>query len=115
MLAWAAFSVLAFALDPLFHQFGLFLLRDVAALRGLWTTLYNAPIIPYTQFNNSVLMGSLVFSLLAFYPVYWGGKVMVLKYRETVMQRMSRLKIVQVFRASNLYKWYTRYSKLKGG
>ena len=115
MLSWAAFSILAFALDPLFHTFGLFLLRDVAPLQGLWSTLYNAPIIPYTRFNNSVLIGSLVFSLLAFYPVYWGGKVGVIKYRETVMERLNRLKIVQVFRASDLYKWYSRISKLSGG
>ncbi|OGP64064.1 MAG: hypothetical protein A2170_07035 [Deltaproteobacteria bacterium RBG_13_53_10] len=115
MLSWAVFSILAFVLDPLFHRFGLFLLRDVGSLQGLWTVLFNAPIIPYTRFNNSVLMGSLVISLLAFYPVYWGGKAMVMKYRETVMERLNRLKIVQVFRASDLYKWYTRYSKLKGG
>ena len=115
MLAWAVFSILAFALDPLFHRFGLFLLTGVASLQGLWTALYNAPLVPYTRFNNSVLMGSLIFSLLAFYPVYWGGKVMVVKYRETVMERLNRMKIVQVFRASDLYKWYSRYSKLTGG
>ena len=115
MLAWAVFSILAFALDPLFHRFGLFLLTGVTSLQGLWTALYNAPLVPYTRFNNSVLMGSLIFSLLAFYPVYWGGKLMVVKYRETVMERLNRLKIVQVFRASDLYKWYSRYSKLKGG
>ena len=115
MLAWAVFSILAFALDPLFHRFGLFLLTGVTSLQGLWTALYNAPLVPYTRFNNSVLMGSLIFSLLAFYPVYWGGNLMVVKYRETVMERLNRLKIVQVFRASDLYKWYSRYSKLKGG
>jgi uncharacterized protein (TIGR03546 family) len=114
MLSWAAFSLLAFFLDPLFHQFGLFLLRDVASLQGVWTALYNAPFVPYTKFNNSVLMGSLIFSLLAFYPVYWGGRIMVVKYRETFMERLNRLKIVHVFRASNLYKWYSRYSKLRG-
>ena len=115
MLSWAVFSILAFALDPLFHRFGLFLLTGVGALQGLWTALYNAPLVPYTNFNNSVLMGSLVISLLAFYPVYWGGRVMVVKYRETVMERLNRLKIVHVFRASSLYKWYSRYSKLRTG
>ena len=107
--------ILAFALDPLFHRFGLFLLTGVGALQGLWTALYNAPLVPYTNFSNSVLMGSLVFSLLAFYPVYWGGRVMVVKYRETVMERLNRLKIVHAFRASSLYKWYSRYSKLRMG
>ena len=114
MLSWGVFKILAYALDPLFHPIGLFLLTGVAFLQGLWTTLYNAPLVPYTRFNNSIVMGSLVFSLLAFYPVYWGGRFMVVKYRETLMERFNRLRIVQVFRASDLYKWYSRYSKLKG-
>jgi uncharacterized protein (TIGR03546 family) len=114
LLSWAVFKVLAYALDPLFHQIGLFLLTQVGFLQGLWTALYNAPLLPYTRFNNTVVMGSLIFSLIAFYPGYWGGKFMVLKYRETLMERFNRLKIVQVFRASNLYKWYSRYSKLRG-
>ncbi len=114
MLSWGVFKILAYALDPLFHQIGLFLLTCVAFLQGLWTTLYNAPLVPYTRFNNSIVMGSLVFSLLAFYPVYWGGRFMVVKYRETLMERFNRLRIVQVFRASDLYKWYSRYSKLRG-
>jgi len=115
ILSWAVFSLLAFALDPLFHHFGLFLLMGISSLKGVWTSLYNAPLIPYTKFNNSVLMGSLIFSLLAFYPVYRGGKMMVTKYRETFMERFNRLKIVHVFRASHLYKWYSRYSQLRGG
>ena len=114
MLSWGVFKILAYALDPLFHQIGLFLLTGVASLQGLWTTLYNAPLVPYTRFNNSIVMGSLVFSLLAFYPVYWGGRFMVVKYRETLMERFNRLRIVQVFRASDLYGWYSRYSKLRG-
>jgi uncharacterized protein (TIGR03546 family) len=114
ILSWGVFKILAFALDPLFHQIGLFFLTSVEFLQGLWTSLYNAPLIPYTRFNNSIVMGSLIFSLIAFYPIYWGGKVMVLKYRETLMARFNRLKIVNVFRASNLYKWYSRYSRLRG-
>jgi len=114
MLSWGVFKILAYALDPLFHQIGLFLLTGVASLQGLWTTLYNAPLVPYTRFNNSMVMGSLIFSLFAFYPVYWGGRFIVVKYRETLMERFNRLRIVQVFRASDLYKWYSRYSKLKG-
>ena len=114
MLSWGVFKVLAYALDPLFHQIGLFFLTRAGFLKGLWTALYNAPLVPYTRFNNTVVMGSLIFSLLAFFPVYWGGKFIVLKYRETLRERFNRLKIVQVFRASNIYKWYSRYSQLRG-
>ncbi len=81
--------------------------------QSLWTTLYNAPLLPYSRFNNSIVMGSLIFSLLAFYPVFWGGRVMVVKYRETLMERFNRLKIVQVFKASDVDKWYSRYSKVR--
>ena len=115
ILSWAVFTLLAYALDPLFHWFGLFLLMNVGPLQGIWTSLYNAPLVPYTKFNNSVLIGSLIFSLLAFYPVYWGGRIMVVKYRETVMERLNQLKIIHVFKASSLYKWYSRYSKLRMG
>jgi len=114
MLSWGVFKVLAYALDPLFHQIGLFFLTQVGFLQTLWTALYNAPLVPYTRFNNTVLMGSLMFSLLAFFPIYWGGKFMVVKYRETLRERFNRLKIVQVFRASKIYKWYSSYSKLRG-
>ncbi len=114
LLSWGAFKILAYALDPLFHQIGLFVLTRIGFLKGLWTALYNAPIFPYTRFNNTVVMGSLIFSILAFLPVYWGGKVMILKYRETLMERLNRLKIVQLFRASSLYKWYSRYSAWAG-
>ncbi|MGQ9646264.1 MAG: TIGR03546 family protein [Thermodesulfobacteriota bacterium] len=113
LLSWGVFKILAYALDPLFHQIGLFLLTQLRLLYGLWTALYNAPLLPYTRFNNTVVMGSLIFSLLAFLPVYWGGKFMVLKYRETLRERFNRLKIVQVFRASSVYKWYSRYSALR--
>jgi uncharacterized protein (TIGR03546 family) len=114
ILSWAVFSVLSFALDPLFNQIGLFLLTGVGALEGFWTTLYNAPLVPYTRFNNSVVMGSLIFSLLAFYPVYLEGRLMVVKYRETFVERFNRWKFVQVLKASSLYRWYSRYSELRG-
>ncbi len=113
ILSWAVFTVLAFPLDPIFHQLGLFVLIQMGILGDLWTALYNMPLIPYTHFNNSILMGSLIFSLLIFYPVYRGGTFMIVKYREIFMERFNNWKITQILRASSLYKWYLRYSKLK--
>ncbi len=114
IFSWGVFKIIAYPLDPLFHQIGLLVLTRIGFLQPLWVALYNAPLLPYTSFNNTIVMGSLIFSLLAFFPVYRGGKFMVLKYRETLMERFNRLKIVQVFRASSLYKWYSRYSEWRG-
>lgn len=114
ILSWMVWSGVAFAADPLFHRFGLFLLTEVRALQGFWTALYNAPLVPYTRFNNTIVLGSLVFSLFAFYPVYVAVCIMIVKYRETFLERLKRWKIVQAFRASSLYRWYGRYSELRG-
>jgi uncharacterized protein (TIGR03546 family) len=90
------------------------LLIDVGALVGLWTALYNAPLMPFTRFNNSVVLGSLIVSLILFYPVYSAGRLMIVKYRETFMEHFNRWKVIQVLKASSLYRWYTRYSALGG-
>jgi uncharacterized protein (TIGR03546 family) len=114
LLSWAVFSILAYGLDPLFNRLGLFLLTGIDSLQGFWTSLYNAPLVPYTRFNNSVVLGSLVFSILAVSPVYRAGCLMVVKYRETLLERFNRWRVVQIIKASSLYKWYTRYSELRG-
>jgi uncharacterized protein (TIGR03546 family) len=69
LLGWAAFSGLAYLLDPLFNRLGLALLT-ADSLRGFWTILYNSTFWRLTRFNNSILMGSFIFSLLLFYPLY---------------------------------------------
>jgi len=114
ILSWAVFSIFAFLLDPVFHQIGLLVLAKAGAFQGLWTTLYNAPLIPYTRFNNSIVMGSLIFSLIIFYPSYWGGKFIVVEYREVLMERFNHWKVVQIMKASSIYKWYSRYRDVRG-
>lgn len=63
MLGWALFVPLGFMLDPLFHWIGRTLLLDVPSLTPVWTSLYNMPVAPLTNFNNTVVLGSLVFAL----------------------------------------------------
>src|SRR5256884_9612765 len=63
MLGWAVFVPIGFLLDPLFDWIGHTLLL-AEPLRGVWTSLYNTPIIPLTNFNNTVVLGSLVSALL---------------------------------------------------
>src|ERR671914_2264554 len=49
MLGWALFVPLGFILDPVFDRIGLGLL-EATSLRGLWTSMYNTPLVPYTNF-----------------------------------------------------------------
>src|ERR671935_732030 len=80
MLGWALFVPVGFLLDPLFDWIGHGLLL-APSLRGLWSSLYNMPVVPLTNFNNTVVLGSLVFAILFTIPVFVAARYGVVRYR----------------------------------
>ena len=70
MLGWALFVPLGFLLDPVFHAIGLGLLQ-APSLRDLWTSMYNTPLVPYTNFNNTIVLGSVVGWLALAVPIFF--------------------------------------------
>lgn len=105
-------TLIAYLLDPLFHWLGYQILVNLDFLRGFWTSLYNAPFAPLTRFNNTVVMGSLVFALLCFIPVFWGMKRLLLAYREHIGAKVEKWKVYQVLKQSALVRWYERVRDL---
>ncbi len=105
MLGWALATPLGFALDPVFHRLGLALL-DAPGLRGFWTWAYNVPLAPYTNFNNSVVLGSVVGWLLLAAPIYAAARVGVVRYRATWGERVRQSKLYKAVTASQLYNVY---------
>jgi uncharacterized protein (TIGR03546 family) len=112
LLSATLFTLVAYLFDPLFHALGFFFLTDISALHGLWTNLYNAPIAPLTRFNNTVVLGSLLCSILLFFPVYFAMKRFVLAYRAHLHTRIEKWKIYQVISKSALVRWYDRVKNL---
>jgi len=108
------FALIAYIFDPIFHRLGYFLLVDMNGLQGVWTVLYNAPIAPLTRFNNTVVIGSFVSSLILIVPIYFGMKKFVLAYRATLGTRMKKMKIYQIIDRSSLVQWYRRVRSLGG-
>jgi uncharacterized protein (TIGR03546 family) len=106
------FALFAYIFDPIFHRLGYFLLVNFDALKGLWTTLYNAPIAPLTRFNNTIVMGSFVSAMLLFIPIYFGMKQFVIVYRSTLDARFQKLKIYKAIDKSSLVQWYKRIRSL---
>ena len=109
MVALVVFTPVGFLLDPLFDRLGHLLLTGTPALTGFWTALYNTPGIPYTNFNNTVVLGSLVAWLLLALPLYFSARAGVVKYRATLGKRVraSRFyKAVTASRAYNVYRWF---------
>jgi len=108
LFSLAIFTGMAYLLDPAFHHLGYFFLVDLNFLNGLWTWLYNIPIIALSKYNNTIVMGSLVVSLILTLPVYFLVKKGVVAYRENIDSRMQKWKIVQMVKGSKIYSLYTK-------
>jgi len=110
MLAWGLFVPLGFILDPVFDRIGHRLLMETPALTPMWTSWFNAPLVPYTNFNNTVVLGSVVGWLVLFVPIMLLVRFLVVRYRATYGERVRRSKFYKAVTASqayNVYRWFT--------
>ena len=96
---------LGFLLDPVFHRIGVELLQ-AQSLRPLWTSMYNTPLVPYTNFNNTIVLGSVVAWLVLLIPIYFAAKYGVARYRATIGERVKQSKFYKAITASQVYNWY---------
>jgi len=108
MLGWALFVPIGFLLDPLFDWIGHGLLL-APSLRPMWTSLYNMPIMPLTNFNNTVVLGSVVFALVFAIPLFFALRRAVARYRETVGARVRQSRFYQALTASKAYNVYRMF------
>lgn len=97
LLGWFIFSLVGLLLDPLFHQIGQSLLTQ-ASLQEMWTGMYNNSFWRLSHFNNTILLGSLLFSVVAFLPFFFLSNHLIKLYRERMQERFK--------------KFYQRYTKL---
>ena len=108
MLGWALFVPIGFLLDPIFHRIGLSLLT-APSLRPFWTNLTNTPLLPYTNFNNTVVLGSFVGWLVLAIPIFFASRYGVATYRATIGERVRRSRFYQALTASQAYNWYRMF------
>jgi len=87
------FSAIAYIFDPLFHKIGLAILTN-DSLNSLFTIFYNNPILNLTQFNNTLMMGSLLISLILFIPVLFIINKLIVKYREVLAIRLQNISLL---------------------
>lgn len=106
LLGWALFIPLGFVLDPVFDRIGHALLT-APSLRATWTAWDNAPVMPLTSFNNTVVLGSVVAWLVLFIPIWLLARQGVLAYRATLAEKVRRTRVYQAVTASKAYNVYT--------
>lgn len=114
LFSLALFSMFAYLIDPLFHSFGYWLLADLKFMNGFYTSMYSNPLIALSRFNNTVVMGSLISSLLLLLPFYFFSKRAVVNYRSSVLPKIEKMKIVKVLKGTKIYNWYAKYAEWRG-
>lgn len=104
------FKFIAFLMDPIFNIVGSMVL-ETASLQSLFTTLYNMPIIPFTRFNNSIVIGSGIVSIILSPIVFIMSQILVKKYREIVVAKCKQTKLWKAIEATKFYQWYYKYEQ----
>lgn len=82
LLAAIIFFSLGLVIDPLAHILGLVVLQ-AGFLQRLWTSIYNLPFLPFTDFNNTLVLGNALIGIILAAPVCLLVKILVLKSRNT--------------------------------
>jgi uncharacterized protein (TIGR03546 family) len=113
IFSFTIFSGIAYLADPLFHQFGLWLLQ-LGGMQQTWTAMYNNEWWALTHFYNTVVMGSFISSLLLCIPMFYVSKYGVRQYREHIHAKMQKWKIIKAFKGTKFYSIYQTVSKVRG-
>jgi uncharacterized protein (TIGR03546 family) len=112
MVSAVLFKSLSFFLDGVFDPAGRAVL-ELSVLQGLFTTLFNMPLVPLTRFNNSIVMGSAVVALALVIPMYLISKTLIAQYREQVVARIRATKLFRALQSTKFYSWYVKYEQLR--
>ena len=92
----ALFALLPAAGDGVLSRLGTAVLT-APALGPFFTSLYNTPFLPYTRFNDTLVMGGLLGGLLLWPAVFLLFIVLVRLYRDKLRDRIARSKFVRGF------------------
>jgi len=114
IFGFAVAGLLALMLDPLFHSIGYAVLVQIPFLKPLWTWLYNVPLAPLLRLNNTVVMGSLIFSFILLFPTVFFFKGFVVRYRTHWRKHVDRLKIMKIIKGTGIVQWVQKLKGMEG-
>ena len=97
LLVILGIGTFAFSLDNLFDKIG-YAVLTFEKLTPISSSLLETPFVAFTNFNNTIVMGSLVFGILAYFPVYLLARLFVKLWRSTLAPKISSLKIWQAIK-----------------
>lgn len=106
-------SLTTYFLDPLFHNIGFFILTSEEIVPYM-TNFLNFPTMAYTKINNTIVMGSSIFSILIYIPMYVLSRFLITLWRTHVSSFFHNNRFVQSFlKLPVIDKIYAAYTKLE--
>ena len=105
LAAAALFTPLSALSDPLAGSAGYALLA-APALQGFWTTLYNMPVLPWTGFNNTLVLGNLLLGAALFAPLFLLARKAARYYQEHLSEKVRNSRLAGLLRKSWIADWY---------
>ena len=87
-------SLFARFFDPLFDSLG-YAVLTFSSLKPVYAALLDIPFVAFTKFNNTIVAGSIVFSLILYIPVYIVRRIFTKSWRTYLAPALARSKFVQ--------------------
>ena len=110
--ASALFAGIAYLFDPWMEQFGYMLLTS-ESMKELYTAWYNNALFRLSHFNNTLVMGATVISLLLALPLFFGLNFIISLYRDRIAlflnsnKWLARLGIFKVKSSKEpIFRWW---------
>jgi uncharacterized protein (TIGR03546 family) len=97
LFSLAIFRLLAPFFDHILDNAGFFVLQ-LPVLQGFYTDLYNIPLVPYSNFNNSIVMGGFLLGLISWLPLFLLFLFLVKLYRKKVAPKVADSRIVKAMK-----------------
>ena len=91
--SFAVFSLFSYLFDPVFNKIGYIILTS-SFLKPLWTMLYNTPLMRWSGYNNTLVMGSLVCGIIVGGIFYFIIIKSIDKYRKTIFPKIKNIKFL---------------------
>ena len=95
------FALVGLLTDPVSGKIG-YMVLNAGFLVPFWTYLYNLPIVAFTKFNNTVVMGNIILSAILFVPVFFSSKKFILYYRKNWREKVAKWRIVKILTAGSI-------------
>jgi uncharacterized protein (TIGR03546 family) len=105
LVSLTAFSGVAYLVDPFSELIGYEILT-LSLFEPVWVALYSSSVFRLLEYNNTLVMGSLLLALVFSPALYWMSKCLVIQYRQQFMSLVQRSRLSAWLKGGKLMAAY---------